>query len=464
MVALGHTIEVAALDRIIAAEQDRFVGRMPRSGGYSERARAALAGGVTSSWQISDPHPIWVDRGKGSRLFDVDGNEYVDYHGGYGAMLAGHAHPAIVKAVTERVALGTHFAQPVHDAMVVAAHLAERYGLPLWRFGNSGTEATMDAVHLMRAVTGRDLIIKFEGAYHGHHDSVQVSTWVEEGLGPSRRPLSVASSLGIPNAMVQLTKIAPFNDLEAVGEIFDDYPGLIAGVIIEPVLMNCGIVLPEPGFLEGLRDLTRRHEALLAFDEVKTGLTVGPGGATRLFGVTPDIVCLAKALGGGLPVSAIGGTNEVMSIIADGNYDQVGTFNGNPLGMAAARAMLTQVLVAETYDHLERIERRMGDGVRRIVGDYELPAYVSDIGAKGSVTYSNDKIRNYRQFIDIDERWALASWLTQFNRGVFLPPWTKGEQWLVSVQHTDTDVDLYLETLEVFAQALRGRTVVNLTL
>lgn len=464
MVALGHAVEVAALDRIIAAEKDRFVGRMPRSGGYSERARAALAGGVTSSWQISDPHPIWVDRGKGSRLFDVDGNEYVDYHGGYGAMLAGHAHPAIVKAVTERVALGTHFAQPVPDAIVVAAHLAERYGLPLWRFGNSGTESTLDAVHLMRAVTGRDLIIKFEGAYHGHHDSVQVSTWVEEDLGPSRRPLSVASSLGIPNAIVQLTKIAPFNDLEAVEEIFDDYPGLIAGLIIEPILMNCGIVPPEPGFLEGLRELTRRHGALLTFDEVKTGLTVGRGGATRMFGVTPDIVCLAKALGGGLPVSAIGGSHEVMGIIADGSYDQVGTFNGNPLGMAAARAMLTEVLVAKTYDHLERIERRMGDGVRRIVGDYELPAYVTDLGAKGSVTYSKDKIRNFRQFIDIDERWALASWLTQFNRGVFLPPWTKGEQWLISVQHTDADVDLYLETLEEFARALRGRAVVNLTL
>ena len=167
-------------------------------------------------------------------------------------MLAGHAHPAIVKAVTERVALGTHFAQPVHDAMVVAAHLAERYGLPFWRFGNSGTEATMDAVHLIRAVTGRDLIIKFEGGYHGHHDSVQVSTWMEEDLGPSRRPLSVASSPGIPDAIVQLTKVAPFNDLDAVESIFEEYPGMIAGVILEPVLMNCGILEPEPGFLEGL--------------------------------------------------------------------------------------------------------------------------------------------------------------------------------------------------------------------
>ncbi|HEY7564952.1 MAG TPA: aspartate aminotransferase family protein, partial [Acidimicrobiia bacterium] len=413
--------------------------------------------------------PIWIDRGRASRVFDVDGNEYVDFHGGYGAMLAGHAHPAIVRAVTERVQLGTHFAQPVPDAMIVATHLVERYGLPLWRFGNSGTEATMDAVHLMRAVTGRDLIIKFEGAYHGHHDSVQVSTWAEEDLGPSHRPLSVASSLGVPDAIVQLTKVAPFNDLEAVEEIFSEYPGLIAGIIVEPVLMNCGIVPPEPGFLEGLRRVTRDNGSLLTFDEVKTGLTVGRGGATRKFGVTPDLVCLAKSLGGGLPVSAIGGTTEVMSIITDGDYDQVGTFNGNPLGMAAAKAMLTEVLVPDTYIRLERIEQRMGDGVRRILAEYELPAYVSDLGAKGSVVYSTERIRNYRQFLGIDERWALASWLTQFNRGIFLPPWTKGEQWLVSVQHTEADVDLYLETLEVFAATLRGTipragTIIELTL
>ncbi len=456
MVALGHKTEVAALDRIIAAEQDRFRSRMKKSGEYTERAGATLAGGVTSSWQVSDPHAIWVDHGRGSRVVDVDGNEYVDFHGGYGAMLAGHAHPAIVRALTARIGKGTHFAQPVADAMVVSEHLSQRYGQPLWRFGNSGTEATMDAVHLMRAVTGQDIIVKFEGAYHGHHDSVQVSTWDEDDLGSVRRPRSVASSPGIPQAIVELTKVAPFNDLEAVEEIFHEYRGKIAGVIVEPVLMNCGIVPPLPGFLQGLRQVTRDHGALLTFDEVKTGLTIGRGGATRMYGVTPDIVCLAKALGGGLPVSAIGGSLEVMGAIVDGTYDQVGTFNGNPLGMAAARAMLTEIMVPATYEHLERIEKRLGDGARRIVEEYELPAYVVDLGAKGSVTYSLEPIVNYRQFIEIDGRYSLASWLTQFNRGVFLPPWTKGEQWLVSVQHNDSDVDRYLDTLELFARTLRG--------
>jgi len=446
--------ETKNLDRIIASETERFRQRMARSGQMTETAKVNLAGGVTSSWQISEPHPIWIDSGRGSRVRDVDGNEYVDFHGGYGAMLAGHAHPAIIKALNERLSKGTHFAQPVEDAMVVAQELATRYGLPLWRFANSGTESTMDAVHLMRAFTGRDVIIKFEGAYHGHHDSVQVSTWVEEGLGSTHRPRSVAGSTGIPEAIVQLTKIAPFNDLTAVEEIFAEGP--VAGVIVEPVLMNCGIVPPEPGFLEGLRALTRAHGALLTFDEVKTGLTVGRGGATVRFGVRPDLICLAKSLGGGLPVAAIGGTEEVMGLIVDEIYDQVGTFNGNPLGMAAARAMLTEVLVPASYAHLTQTTLRMGEQVRKLVEQHELTAYVTDLGAKGAITYSPRRITNYRQFLKVDGRYSLASWLTQFNRGVFLPPWAKGEQWLLSVQHSEADVDLYLETLEEFARMLRS--------
>ncbi len=365
MVATEHQTVAALLDRIIDRERDRFRQRMTASAAKTEEAQKVLAGGVTSSWQISDPHPIWIERGTGSRIFDVDGNAYVDYHGGYGAMLAGHAHPAITRAITDRLALGTHFAQPVEDAVVVATELASRYGQPLWRFGNSGTEATMDAVHLMRAHTGRDVIIKFEGAYHGHHDSVQVSTWVEEGLGDSRHPLSVAGSVGIPDAIVALTRVAPFNDLEAVEMILAEQP--VAGVIVEPVLMNCGIVPPEPGFLEGLRALTQAHGALLTFDEVKTGLTLGRGGATVRFGVTPDLICLAKALGGGTPVSALGGSAEVMGLIVDGRYDQVGTFNGNPLGMAAARAISPNVQCHRSADR-HRLGQPIGDDDHRAAG------------------------------------------------------------------------------------------------
>lgn len=312
----------------------------------------------------------------------------------------------------------------------------------------------MDAIHLMRAITGRDLIIKFEGAYHGHHDAAMVSVWNEDGLGPEERPKSVAAGSGIPSAMVDLTLVATFNDLTLVETLFKENPGQIAGVIVEPILQNCGVLLPEDGFLASLARITRSHDALLTFDEVKTGLTVGRGGATRRFGVQPDIVCLAKALGGGLPISAIGGSAEVMGAIADGTYDQVGTFNGNPLSMAATRAMLTEVMVPETYEHLDALQSQMKSGAEDIIARHRLTAHVATAGAKGSVIYSAQPMRTYRDFLGIDERYAIAAWLYQFNRGVFLPPWAKGEQWLISVQHDSADIDRYLETLDEFAAAI----------
>jgi glutamate-1-semialdehyde 2,1-aminomutase len=448
--------QTSLLDRLIEEEEQRFLDRSPRAAEYAARAEASLPGGVTSSWQISRPQPIWIEEGEGSKVRDVDGNEFIDYHGGYGAMLAGHAHPAVVAAVTERVSRGTHFAQPTPDAIVVSEELARRYGMPLWRFGNSGTEATMDAIHLMRAITGRDLIIKFEGAYHGHHDAAMVSVWNEEELGPEHRPRSLASGGGIPQAMVALTLVATFNDLSLVEALFQEHPGRIAGVILEPILQNCGVLLPEDGFLSGLREITRRHDALLTFDEVKTGLTMGRGGATRHFGVRPDMVCLAKSLGGGLPISAIGGTAEVMDAMTDGTYEQVGTFNGNPLSMAAAKAMLTEVMVPETYEHLEMLQEKMRAGTEDVIERHGLGAHVATAGARGSVIYSTEPLRTYRDFLKVDGRYAMAAWLYQFNRGVFLPPWAKGEQWLISVQHSTDDIDRYLETLDGFAGVIGG--------
>jgi glutamate-1-semialdehyde 2,1-aminomutase len=446
--------QASLLDDLIQVEERRFLERSPQAGIYAEMASRYLPGGVTSSWQISRPRPVWIDRGLGSKVWDVDGNEYIDYHGGYGAMLAGHAHPAIVSAVSERVRKGTHFSQPTPDVIPVVEELSERYRQPLWRFGNSGTEATMDAVHLMRAVTGRDLIIKFEGAYHGHHDATMVSVWNEDGLGPEHRPTPVVAGGGIPRAMVELTLVATFNDLELVETLFREHEGEVAGVIVEPILQNCGVLIPEEGFISGLREITRRHDALLTFDEVKTGLTVGKGGATRFFDVTPDIVCLAKSLGGGLPISAIGGSEDVMGAISDGTYEQVGTFNGNPLGLAAAKAMLTEVMVPDTYAHLEKLQDRMKSGAEEVIRRHQLTAHVATAGAKGSVIYSRKPMRTYRDFLVIDERYAQAAWLYQYNRGVFLPPWGKGEQWLISVQHDEGDIDRYLETLDEFATVI----------
>jgi len=432
------------IDALIEHETSTFTDRQRRSAEMSRRAHS-LAGGATSSWQVAEPHAVWLSHGDGSKVYDVDGNEYSDFHSGYGVSLAGHNHPAIVEAVRARVARGTHFAQPTEDSIVVADNLAERFGQPLWRFGNSGTEATMDAVHLVRAATGRDRILKVEGGYHGHHDSVMVSVLPEDvgDLGPEEAPLAVPDNSGIPEAVTALTTIVPFNNLPAVEAALARHPGEIAGMLVEPIMMNSGIILPEPGYLEGLRDLLHAHGALLAFDEVKTGLTVGPGGASRLFGVTPDLVCLAKAMGGGLSTSAIGGST-VMELIVRREYEQVGTFNGNPLAMAAARAMLTEVLDDTAYTRLDRLRDRMRSGLQDVVDRHDAPWLVVTAGAKGCVSFLPHPIRNFRDFRSIDGRYGHAHWLVQHNRGAFLPPWGKVEQWLISVQHTDADVDRFV--------------------
>ncbi len=450
-------IDRARLDRLIEEGERAFLATQAASAGLLERAKQTLAGGVTSSWQITQPQAIWIDGGSGSKIRDADGNEYVDLHGGYGVGLAGHGHPEIVEAVGARVPRGTHFAQPTEDAVVVAEELSKRFRQPLWRFNNSGTETTMDAVHLMRAATGRERIIKVEGSYHGHHDSVMVSVFNDpDEIGPPERPANPVSGAGIPEAVVDLVTIVPFNDPSAVERAFAEHPDEIAGMIMEPIMMNAGIIEPLPGYLERVRDIVHRHGALLAFDEVKTGLTTGPGGATALFGVTPDLVCLAKAIGGGVPCGAIGGSEAVMGLIVNAEYDQVGTFNGNPLTMASARAMLTRVATDAGYARIDRLRRRMVDGLEATIERYRLPAHVVAVGAKGCVCFSEEAVHNYREFLEIDDRLSHGHWLSQMLGGVFLPPWGKAEQWLISFQHTPADVDRFLDNFEAFARALRG--------
>jgi glutamate-1-semialdehyde 2,1-aminomutase len=445
------------LSGLIEDEAGAFLARQPRSRGLIDRARRSLAGGATSSWQVAEPQAVWLSHGQGSKVYDVDGTEYSDFHGGYGVALVGHAHPAIVSAVSERVLLGTHFAQPTEDAILVAEELSRRWGLPLWRFANSGTEATMDLVHLMRAATGRDLIIKVEGCYHGHHDSVEVSVMPDlEEAGPADAPVGVPDNTGIPRAMQDLVLVVAFNDLPMVERALAAHRGRVAGMILEPIMMNAGVIHPLPGYLAGLKDLLHREGALLAFDEVKTGLTVGPGGATRLYGVTPDLVSLAKSIGGGVSTAAIGGTAGLMGMIADGSYEQVGTFNGNPLAMAAARATLTQVMTPDAYLHLEHLRERMKAGITAVIEEHSLPWHVVTAGAKGCIAFRSEPIRNYRDFLDVDGDLGQLHWLVQHNGGVFLPPWGKIEQWLLSVQHDDADVDRFVANVARLAGLLNG--------
>jgi glutamate-1-semialdehyde 2,1-aminomutase len=447
------------VDQLIAAEQRAFLKRQPRSTELIAAAREHLAGGATSNWQIADPQAVWMSHGAGSKVYDVDGNEYVDMHGGYGASIAGHAHPAIVAAVSDQVRRGTHFAQPTEDAIWNAGELARRFGLPLWRFANSGTEATMDAVHLARALTGRDLIIKVEGCYHGHHDSVQVSVLPEaDEIGPRDHPTGVPGNSGIPAAIRDLVVVVPFNDPEAVARALAEHRDQVAAMITEPVMMNAGIIKPDDGYLAAIRDLLHQAGAYLIFDEVKTGFTTGPGGVTALTGVVPDMVCLAKALGGGISVAAIGGTTEVMSAIGDGRYEQVGTFNGNPLAMAATRATLSEVLTGDGYRHLDELGARLRSALDDVIATHGFEWHVVTIGAKGCVTFRADPVREFRDFLQIDARYGNLHWLMQHNGGVFLPPWGKVEQWLLSVQHGRDDVDRFVSNFARLAAATAHAT------
>jgi glutamate-1-semialdehyde 2,1-aminomutase len=447
----------SALDRLIAQQEAIFLARMSQSRALLETAKESLAGGVTSSWQSAKPLPVWIERGQGSHVWDADGTEYVDLHGCFGAMMVGHAHPAIVRAVSDRIARGSHFAQPTADLIPVTRSLVQRFGLPLWRLTNSGTEATLAAVHLMRQFTGRRLIIKTEGAYHGHHDSLEVSVYPERhDVGPAARPNSVPTGAFLPSEVAALTVVVPFGDIQALTWALETYAGDVAGMIVEPIMMGIGIVEPPEGYLQQAHELLKEHGALLTLDEVKTGFTVGPGGATAAMGLSPDLICLAKSMGGGLPCGAIGGSYEVMSLIEDGSYEQVGTFNGNPLTLAAARATMEEVLTPATYAHIEALRRLLVAGCEDVLDRYHIVGHVLSCGAKGCVVFSAAPLKNYRDFLDYDGRWGHAHWLFQHNGGVFLPPWGKCEQWMLGAQHTVDDVVRFVRNLEAFARALRS--------
>jgi glutamate-1-semialdehyde 2,1-aminomutase len=432
--------------------------RTQGSAAMYERARKSLSGGVASSYQLRDPWPIYLVSGEGPTVTDVDGNRYWDFHNGFGSMVQGHAHPAIVEAVRERIALGSHFAAVTEDTVVVAEDLAQRFGLERWRFVNSGSEATMDAIRIARALTGRETIMKIFGSYHGHHDAVMVSIGVPyEQIGDRDNLASLPYGAGIPRAVSDLTIPVPFNDAAAMERRIERLVAegrAPACVIMEAAMMNLGVVLPEPGYLEQVRDITSRHGIVLIFDEVKTGLAIAAGGATERFGVTPDMVTLAKTLGGGLPSGAIGGSEWAMSVVEDASVYQVGTYNGNPLTMAAARASLEQVLTAEAYRHLDGLNSRILDGCEAVIERHGLPGYAVGIGSKGCVTFSPTRIVDYETFkASQDVAVTDLAWLWNMNRGIYMTP-GREEEWTLSVTHTDEAVDAYVHAFEEMAAAL----------
>jgi len=415
--------------RLVGREAERLDAASGRSAALFRRASLALAGGVASDHQRRDPWPLYLVGGAGPLVTDADGVRRIDFHNGFGAMVQGHAHSTIARAIAERAASGTHLGMPTEDTIAVAEELARRWRLPLWRFASSGTEATMAAVRIARAATGRDVVVTATGAYHGHAD-----------LSP--------------------TATVEFNDAGALDERLEALAGEgrpAACVLLEPAFL-LGVVLPRPGYLEAARETARRHGALLVFDEAKTGLSVGPAGASGRWDVVPDLVTLAKTLGGGIPAAAIGGSTEAMAGVASGAVAQVGTYNGNALSMAAARATLDAVLTGDAFTRLDALGARMADGCRRVLAEHSLPGHALSAGARGCVTLTPGPVVDHAAFAaTADPDLERLIWLHAANRGIYLTP-ARPEQWTLSVAHGDRDVDAYLEAFDAFAGAVSRST------
>ena len=426
--------------------------RTAKSGEFVAEARQVLPSGVASSFQDQAPHPIYIVEGHGSKVVDLDGNEYSDFHNGFGVMVVGHAHPTIAAAIAETAPKGTHFAAPNASAVRVAQELSRRFRLPKVRFSNSGTEATLDAVRLGRAFSGKDGLAKIEGSYHGHHDAVMVSVHPDPSkIGPRAHPVSVPQSAGIPQALLDLTVVVPFNDPDALDATLAANPD-IGSMIIEPIMLNIGVVPPKDGYLEAVREITRKHGVVLIFDEVKTGATIAAGGAVEKYGVVPDLVALAKATGGGTPIGAVLGTEEIMAQIEDGTVAQIGTFNGNALTMSAAEATLTKVLDADAYERLDRIGERILAGCQDVCDRFGLPAYAVGVASKGCVMFADEEVVDYRSYADhFNDELNYLGWLYHMVNGVYMTPGAD-EQWTLSVVHTEAEIDHYVAVFEEFAR------------
>ena len=425
----------------------------PKSYELYQRAVKHMPMGVASTYQARDPYPIYFTQGKGPHIWTVEGKEIIDFHNGFGCMVQGHAHPAIVEAIQKRAPLGTQFALPTEDSIIMAEHLADAFTLPKWRFVNSGSEATMDAIRVARSFTGREPIVKMFGSYHGHHDYVMVSIGaVDYGkIGPRDDYASLPYGGGIPQSSIDMTVPVPFNDIENMTRriermVAEGNPP--AAVIMEPAMMNLGVVLPEPGFLEGVRALTKKHGIVLIFDEVKTGICTARGGSVERWGVVPDMITLGKALAGGTPCGAIGGSDEVMEKVNDGTVFQVGTYSGNPLGMAAARASFEQVMTDDAYAHLNHLNDRLIAGCDAVCEKYDFDGYTVGISSKGCVNFASGKITDYESFITYQDHELVAlAWLYNINRGIIIAP-GREEEWTLSITHTDEDIDTYVAAFE----------------
>jgi glutamate-1-semialdehyde 2,1-aminomutase len=415
-----------------------------RSAELFARAQGLLPGGVDSpvrAFKGVGGTPRFIARGKGSAMWDVDGNQYIDYLGSWGPLIAGHAHPGVVAAIQAAATRGTSYGAPIEAELELAELVKQAFpSIDLVRFVSSGTEATMSALRLARAATKRDMILKFDGGYHGHADGLLV----QAGSGPLT--LGQPDSAGVPSSAAAQTLSVPYNDLVAVRDAFAAHAGLIAAVIVEPVAGNMGVVPPEPGFLEHLRVMTREQGALLIFDEVITGFRVGSGGAQARYGITPDLTCLGKILGGGLPVGGYGGRQDIMELVSPlGPVYQAGTLSGNPLAMAAGVATLRLLTEPGVYDHLETLSARLVDGLGEAAERAGVAYTANRVGSMFTGFFSAEPVSDYVSAKKADTRRYAHFFHAMLQRGVYLAP-SQFEAGFMSLAHTQADVDATLET------------------
>ena len=413
------------------------------------QAQKYIPGGVNSpvrSFKAVGGTPPFLARGAGPRVWDVDGNEYIDYLGSWGPLVLGHSHPAVVEAVKKAAEGGTSFGAPVAQEVELAQIICEALpSVESVRLVSSGTEACMSAIRLARAHTGRDKLIKFAGCYHGHADGLLVKA------GSGALTHGIPTSAGVPASYASETLVADYNGLSSVEALFSEYPNDIAAVIVEPVAGNMGVVLPADGFLAGLRGLTEKHGSLLIFDEVITGFRIAYNGAQGLFGISPDITCLGKIIGGGLPVGAYGSSREIMEQVAPlGPMYQAGTLSGNPLAVAAGVAALTQMKNPGVYQQLETMGQRLADGLTQVFNEAEIPGTINRIGSMLTGFFSPGPVASLSQVEQADTAAYGRYFHAMLERGVYLAP-SQFEAGFVSLAHTDADID---QTISIAKEAL----------
>ncbi|MFZ4108833.1 MAG: aspartate aminotransferase family protein, partial [Candidatus Planktophila sp.] len=436
---------------LLKSEWELFTKKTGKSAEESRRSFKSLPLGVTSSFQHWDPYPISIVSAKGAWMTDVDGRELLDLSMGFGAMLAGHLNPTVVEEVKKSLETGMLFVTPSPISTDAAERICRRFVIDQVRFTNSGTESTMYAVRTARAATGKDGIVKVEGGYHGSYDPFVVSSKPPvDQIGDVEDPIAHVPAGIVPGDIY----VVSYNDAESLERIFEKHASKIACFIIEPVMENLGIVLPDAGYLERVRELCDQYNVVLIFDEVKTGLTAGHQGAAQRLGVIPDLITLAKSIGGGLTLAAFGGKKKYMDFVTNGKMAHFGTFNGNPLAMAGIRAV-DKICTKETLAVAEAFNQQALDRINAIIEEYQLPAHTVGFGVKGCITWTTKPLRNYRDYKSTNFAIAELSWLFSLNRGIITPPGLD-EQWLISLAHGQKEVDLLVEDFRAFAQALRA--------